>query len=143
MNSDTAYRGGCLCGTIRYQVSAFEPRIAHCHCTMCQRFHGAAFSTFGEVRLEHFKWDQGEEALQSYQAENGTVRQFCSHCGSSLRFLSPYNLEDETVEVAIATLDDPQSLQVDAHIYTATQVPWIKLCDGLPQHLGYRPDDEQ
>ena len=81
--------------------------------------------------------------LQSYQAENGTVRQFCARCGSSLLFLSPYNREDGTVEVAIATLDNAHTLQVDAHIYTATQVPWIKLCDGLPQYPAYRPDDAQ
>ena len=143
MSSEPTYQGGCLCGAIRYQVTAFEPRIAHCHCTMCQRFHGAAFSTFGEVQLEHFRWIQGEEVLQSYQAENGTVRQFCSRCGSSLRFISPYNREDGTVEVAIATLDDPHTLQIDAHIYTVTQVPWITLCDELPKYPEYRSDDAQ
>jgi len=143
MKSGKPYQGGCLCGAIRYQIDAFGPRIAHCHCTMCQRFHGAAFSTFGEVQSEHFKWLQGRAALQSYEAENGTIRQFCVHCGSSLLFLSPYNRKNGTIEVAIATLDDPQSLEPDAHIYTSTQVPWFKLCDDLPQHPEYRPDDTQ
>ncbi len=142
-NSTADYQGGCLCGAVRYRISRFQPRIAHCHCTMCQRFHGAAFSTLGEVRVNDFSWLQGQSKVHSYRAENGTHRSFCSVCGSSLLFESPYNREDQTLEVAIATLDDPGSLQPDAHMYTDTQVPWITLGDHLPRYHAYRAVTEE
>ncbi len=38
--------------------------MAHCHCSMCRKFHGAAFSTYGEAKIENFKWLQGEGFLK-------------------------------------------------------------------------------
>lgn len=52
------YRGQCLCGTVKYAVDAIGPRMAHCHCSMCRQFHGAAFATFGEARAADFCWLQ-------------------------------------------------------------------------------------
>ncbi|MBT3967232.1 MAG: hypothetical protein HOD58_10865 [Gammaproteobacteria bacterium] len=77
----------------------------------------------------------------SDSGENQTIRKFCSICGSSMLFYSPYNVTAGTVEISIATLDDPKQLKVDAHIYTATKVPWIKISDGLPQYRGYREEE--
>ena len=42
-------KGQCLCGSIQYEIDKVEPKMAHCHCSMCRKFHGAAFSTFAEV----------------------------------------------------------------------------------------------
>ena len=71
------YRGQCLCGAIKYAVDAIEPRMGHCHCSMCRKFHGAAFATFGEVKVEQFHWLSGESQLESYRATNGTGLQIC------------------------------------------------------------------
>lgn len=139
------YTGSCLCGQVQYQVSKFLPVIAHCHCTMCQKFHGAAFSTFGEVEKENLHWLSGQEHLTSYRAENGSIRQFCNCCGASMAFISRYNEEAATVEIAIATLDSGPPLTPDAHIFTRSKVPWITLSDDLPKFTAFRkpspPDD--
>jgi hypothetical protein len=105
---------------------------------MCQKFHGAAFSTFGEVRLENLHWLCGYQNLQSYQAENGTIRQFCNICGSSLTFCSSYNRKDGSIEIAISTLDNANDLMPDAHIYTYSKVAWLAIADDLPKYKGYR-----
>jgi len=39
---ESPYRGQCLCGAVKYAVDAIGPRMAHCHCSMCRQFHGAA-----------------------------------------------------------------------------------------------------
>ena len=72
-------KGSCLCGSITYEAEKIETRIGHCHCSMCRKFNGAAFSTFAKVKLEHFRWLSGEDLLKGYNAENGTVRPFCSN----------------------------------------------------------------
>jgi len=132
------YSGSCLCGKVQYKVEKFMPHMAHCHCNMCQKFHGAAFSTFGEVKLEHLHWLSGEKDLKSYRASNDSIRYFCRHCGSSMLFSSKYNRAEGSIELAIATLDNAAELTPDAHIFTNSKVPWLKLTDNLPQYPKYR-----
>ena len=131
-------KASCLCRRITFEVKQFEERVANCHCTMCRKFHGAAFSTFGEVKLSNFHWLSGKDELQHYQAENNSVRSFCQHCGSSLLFESKYNRYEGTIEVALAAFDELETIIPDAHIYTSSQVPWITLNDNLPCYLHYR-----
>lgn len=132
------YQGRCLCGKISFEVAEFASTIGHCHCKMCQRFHGAAFSTFGEVKLADIRWLSGFEILKSYTAANHTIRQFCSTCGSSMLFSSVHNRQTASVEVALATLDNPDGLCPDAHLYTDSQAPWWVIGDRLPQYKQYR-----
>ena len=130
--------GSCLCGKVTFTVDRILPSIGHCHCTMCQKFHGAAFSTFVAVNLDDFHWLTGEDNLQSYRAENQTIRKFCRNCGSSLMFESKYNREENTTEIALACFDNILHVVPDAHIYTQTKVDWLILNDNIPQYLAYR-----
>ena len=132
-----AYKGSCLCGSIRFEADQFQPRSGHCHCSMCRKFHGAAYSTFAEVRREHFRWTAGENLLKNYVAENHTIRQFCSECGSSLTFASPRST-DAPIEISLAFFDGPVPLQPDAHIYVANAANWALPTDDLPQFEGWR-----
>lgn len=137
-NTESNYKGSCLCGGVTFEVTKFEQPLGHCHCKMCQKFHGAAFSTFGEVKLENLHWITGHKNLKSYTASNNAIRQFCSTCGSSLLFCSVYNQKSGTIELAISTLDDAKDLKPDAHIYTSSKASWISICDDLPQYEEYR-----
>ncbi|MGJ8693407.1 MAG: GFA family protein [Thalassotalea sp.] len=131
--------GSCLCGKVRYQVSKFEPAIAHCHCTMCRKFHGAAFSTFAEVKEKNITWLSDKKHLKSYLAENKSERIFCRECGSSLAFISTYNKQDKSIEIALATLDSgDETLTVNAHIFTEAQVNWLSLSDNIPKFKQFR-----
>lgn len=124
-------QGECLCGGVRYQVDRIGSRMAHCHCSMCRKFHGAAYATFGEAKQEAFRWLQGETLLQSYRAPNGTLRTFCSRCGSSLTF-APANDSGELVQFSLGTLIDPPMLSPDAHIFVGSRAPWDRITDSLP-----------
>lgn len=127
------YHGSCLCGAIKYTVTKIEPHMAHCHCSMCRKFHGAAFATFGEAKKEHFRWLQGEQLLSTYTASNGAQRSFCSHCGASLIF-KPSSGQQDVVEFALGTLDTDINLQPDAHIFVTDKVNWIRLDDDLKRY---------
>lgn len=134
--SNAPYQGQCLCGAIQYETDSVSDKIAHCHCTMCRKFHGAAFSTFGSVPNTGFRWLAGENLLKTFTAKNGTKRSFCSQCGSSLLFASPG--DSGSVEFSLATLDVAPALTPDAHIYTGTKVDWLTIEDGLPKYLNGR-----
>lgn len=123
--------GQCLCGSVRYQADCIRPAMAHCHCSMCRKFHGAAFATYGVTPKQDFHWLSGEVLLGRYQAANGTVRQFCRNCGSSLTFAAS-GCQGEVVEFALGTLDTPLLQQADAHIYTDYKADWCSITDALP-----------
>ncbi|WP_434362763.1 GFA family protein [Parasalinivibrio latis] len=127
-----SYHGGCLCGAIRYEVAEIEPAMGHCHCSMCRKFHGAAFATFGEAKAENFRWTAGEHLLKAYIAPNGTTRQFCSQCGSSITF-EPSDSDGSLVEFALGTLESDIPQRPDVHIFTAYKADWYQITDELPQ----------
>ncbi|PPC77822.1 glutathione-dependent formaldehyde-activating GFA [Pokkaliibacter plantistimulans] len=125
------YKGSCLCGGIRFEAESFVPRIANCHCTMCRKFHGAAFGTL--VRAEGLRWLSGQALLQDYVGHNGTVRTFCRECGSSLGFRVK-GAAFEQLEIALGAFDDELPVKVDAHIYTDYKACWYDISDTLPQY---------
>ncbi|MDV7341434.1 GFA family protein [Terasakiella sp. A23] len=129
--TDQWIKGSCLCGDISYKVKDIGERMGHCHCSMCRKFHGAAYATFGEVSAENFVWTKGESQVASFKGENGTIRKFCPNCGSSLIFEAS-GASGEIVEFALATLDDEVPLNPDAHIYTDYKASWAFVDDGLP-----------
>jgi len=130
------YKGSCLCGGVTYQVSHVISRVGHCHCNMCRKFHGAAFSTFGEALSKHFKWLSGDTLLGDFVATNGTVRRFCKQCGSSLTFQRAS--DEQMIEFALGTLDTPITLEPDAHIYIESKADWFSIHDDLPQYKQSR-----
>lgn len=132
-----SYRGSCLCGGIRFEVDEFAPPTGNCHCSMCRKFHGAAYATIAEARRKHFRWTTGTELLKGYTADNGTTRSFCSNCGSSLTFASP-NADPDLVEIALGCFDDEVPVKPDAHIFVASGAKWALPQDGLPQYEAGR-----
>lgn len=125
-------KGSCLCGHVSYEVDQFIPHATHCHCSMCRKFHGAAFATYGVVERQSFRWLTGEEHLAKFIAPNGTIRTFCQQCGSSLAFESPTT--PNSIDIALSTLDDNPNELPAAHIYTSFKAPWYQITDDLPSY---------
>jgi len=123
------FKGSCLCGSVQFSVSGFSYKVANCHCSMCRKFHGAAFGTL--VSVQGLTWISGKELLKEFVAENGTVRTFCSDCGSSVGFRMK-NVSLEKIELAIALFDGDIPVSVDAQIYTGYKANWCDLQSSLP-----------
>ncbi len=104
---------------------------------MCRKFHGSAFATFGEAKSENFKWVSGETQIQSFTAENGTIRKFCPKCGSSLIFQDSLDTTD-VVEFALGTLDSDIEIKPDVHIFVSSKANWLDIRDDLPQFSSHR-----
>ena len=132
------YHGSSLCGSVSYEVSGFSSPVANCHCTMCRKFHGAAYGTL--VPVTELTWLSGKEHLKDYVAGNGTIRSFCSECGSSIGF----RVKDATlefIELALSTFDDEIPVIVNAQIYTNHKANWVELDNKLLSYgEGRAPD---
>jgi len=132
------YKGSCLCGEVRFSVEGVSDQVANCHCSMCRKFHGAAFASL--VATIGLKWISGQEHLKEFTAPNGTVRTFCRQCGSCLGFRSKdRRLED--MEIAIATFHQDIPVQIDAHIFTKYKANWCVIDEKLPAFLESRENE--
>ena len=130
-------RGSCLCGAIRYEISGPFDEMHHCHCSMCRKAHGAAFSTFARVSRASLRFLAGTEQLRHFRSSPPVQRSFCGGCGSSLLF--QFDALPEVVWVAAGTLDDDPAMRPQAHIYVASKAPWFEITDDLPQHAEAPP----
>ena len=131
--------GGCLCGQVRYSVSADPAMQVNCHCKNCQRQSGSAFSTIigvpeGAVSI------QGEFRTYDDAGESGeaVLRDFCPNCGSPL--FSRVAVAPGLIFIKAGTLDDTSWLFPAGHIWTRSKQPFVSIgADELswPQ----QPDD--
>ena len=131
---NSAVLGGCLCGSIRYEIRAPLANVENCHCSMCRKAHGAAFGTYARVQKTDFVLVSGAEDIASYQSSPEVTRTFCRRCGSTLQFIR--STRPNTFALALGTLDDDPGVHPSMHIYIESKAPWLDINDGLPQHVG-------
>lgn len=124
-------RGQCLCGAVSFNIQFPTRWVAHCHCTMCQRAHGAAFVTWVSVNSAQCEWQDTQQRLCWYQSSADTGRGFCSQCGSSLFFRS--SRWPGEIHIARANFIDPLDNEPQIQGYYDTHVDWIALGDTLPK----------
>ena len=130
MNATTHASGACLCGGTRFEFDLPTKWVAHCHCTMCRRAHGAAFVTWVGVANDRFRWSESE-ALRWYDSSPGAQRGFCSRCGSPIAFRS--ERWPGEIHLARALIDGELDREPQLHVFTDSQVPWLTLGDALPR----------
>ena len=123
-------QGGCLCGRMRYEIDGPLTHVENCHCSMCRRFHGAAFSTYGKVGVEHFRWLDGRGLLTVYETSPGIGWAFCRICGSSLGIPDRGKLS----EITLGTLDGDPGVRPTEHIFVGSKAAWHEITDSLPQY---------
>ncbi len=128
-------QGGCLCGGIRYEIDGPLTEVGNCHCSMCRRFHGAAFGTYGKVSAENFRWLSGQDLLSTYETSPGIGWAFCRVCGSSIGM--PYR--GKLSEVTLGTLDADPGVRPTVHIFVGSKASWYEITDSLPQHDTWPP----
>ena len=134
--------GGCTCRALRYQLLS-APLIVHCcHCRWCQRETGSAFVLNALIEAERLQLLQGEPDLVDTPSQSGAGQRIarCPRCRIAL--WSHYAGAGEAVcFVRVGTLDEPDRLPPDIHIYTESKQPWVVLPAGaavVPQF--YDPD---
>jgi hypothetical protein len=134
---DEPLQGGCLCGGVRYEVTAPWHSSGYCHCSHCQRRTGTASSVNARVPREGFAFLQGAELVRSYEPPGGRPKAFCSVCGSAL-FSGDLD-EDTLVAVRLGTLDGDPGIRPGYRQFVEKAVAWEPIPeDGLTRHVGSR-----
>ena len=122
--------GGCTCGQVRYRVTA-EPLIVHCcHCSWCQRQSGSAFAVNALVETERVELLSGqvEEMMLPSPSGKGQRMARCPNCRVTV--WSNYymgGLRDHISFIRVGSLDSPEHMPPDVHIFTSSKQPWVVL----------------
>lgn len=129
---DAPLDGGCTCRHVRYRMTS-KPLFVHCcHCRWCQRETGASFALNALIEADRVQLLEGAVDVVHTPSNSGQGQKIsrCPHCriavwsnyagaGDALRF------------VRVGTLDDPDRLPPDIHIFTASKQPWVLIPPGM------------
>jgi len=133
MTSEPVFNGHCTCNHVRYRVTG-KPLLVHCcHCRWCQRETGSAFVLNAMIEAERVELLAGEVEVIVTPSESGKGQKIarCPKCHVAV--WSNYPGGGDAVRfVRVGTLDEPDRLPPDVHIYTMSKQPWVILPEGVP-----------
>jgi len=125
--------GGCDCRTIRYRLRT-PPLFVHCcHCRWCQRESGASFALNAMIEADRVELLAGEPMVVDTPSASGKGQRIarCPRC--HIAVWSNYAGAGPKVHfIRVGTLDQPDALPPDIHIFTASKQPWVLLPPDVP-----------
>ena len=140
---DETLEGGCDCRHLRYRLLT-RPLFVHCcHCRWCQRESGSAFALNAMIESDRVQAFGGDAEWVDTPSESGRGQRIarCPRCRVAV--WSHYAGAGPLFSfVRVGTLDDPDRLPPDVHIFTASKQPWVNLSPGLPTVPAFYRRDE-
>jgi hypothetical protein len=136
--AETTHEGGCTCREIRYRMSSGPLFVHCCHCRWCQRETGTAFALNAMIEADRVELLSGEPEIVHTPSNSGRGQDIarCPTCRVAL--WSHYSGAGPKVAfVRVGTLDEPDLLPPDVHIFTASKQPWVVLPEGAPAVAEY------
>ncbi len=125
--------GGCDCRHVRYRMET-RPLFVHCcHCRWCQRESGASFALNAMIEADRVTVTGAEPELIDTPSESGYGQKIarCPQCRIAL--WSYYAGAGPLIRfVRVGTLDAPDHLPPDIHIFTASKQPWVVIPPSVP-----------
>ena len=124
--------GKCSCGAVRFALTS-PPMFVHCcHCLDCQRQTGSAFVLNALIETDRIELRGEAPEPVSMPTDSGRPHDIyrCAVC--KVAVWSDYGRRPKLRFVRVGTLVEPHSITPDAHIFTRSKVPWVKLPDGVP-----------
>lgn len=125
-------RGRCLCGAVSFEIDLPPESCVNCHCESCRRQCSAPMTTYIGVLDEHWRWTGAQPKL--YRSSPGVERTFCGTCGSPISFRS--QRMSGIMHFYVASMEAPESFAPTLNVAIEEKLPWLKLADDLPPHVG-------
>ena len=134
--------GGCDCRQLRYRLESAPWFVHCCHCRWCQRESGAAFALNAMIEADRVTALGVAPELVATPSASGLGQQIarCPTCRIAL--WSHYAGAGPLISfVRVGTLDEPDRLPPDIHIFTASKQPWVVLLPSTPAVAEYYERD--
>ncbi|KAK4038545.1 Mss4-like protein [Parachaetomium inaequale] len=139
---DAKWKGKCHCGAVQYELSRERPLASkYCHCTTCQRMHGAPFQWAAIFHKTDINFTNGHHDLGWYDPTSKSTTHHlpckvqCAYCrtpimdeGRNMILLFPTLIE------GINTPEGRKAFEVQSHMFYQQRVVDVK--DGKPKFKG-------
>lgn len=124
--------GGCACGAVRYRIRMPPMFVNCCHCRDCQRETGSAFVLNAIIETDRIEVLKGNPMPVTLPTHSGRPHDIyrCPVCQIAL--WSDYGRRPNLRFVRVSTIDEAASIKPDAHIFTRSKLPWVRLPDDMP-----------
>lgn len=130
---ETTYEGGCTCREVRYRMSSGPLFVHCCHCRWCQRETGAAFAVNAMIEADRVELLTGQPEIVHTPSNSGRGQDIARCPTCRVAVWSHYSGAGPKISfIRVGTLDEPDRLPPDVHIFTASKQPWVVLPEGVP-----------
>jgi hypothetical protein len=132
------FDGGCTCRFVRYRMTSAPLFVHCCHCRWCQRETGTAFAVNALIEADRMRLLHGEVEVVVTPSNSGKGQKIvrCPNC--RIAVWSHYAGGGDAIRfVRVGTLDEPDRLPPDIHIFTASKQPWVVLPPHAPAVREY------
>jgi hypothetical protein len=125
------FTGGCTCRQVRYEMTSAPLFVNCCHCRWCQRETGTAFALNAMIEANRVVLLAAEPEIVATPSNSGKGQKIARCPSCRIAVWSNYGGAGDAVRfVRIGTLDEPDALPPDIHIFTSTKQPWVQLATG-------------
>jgi hypothetical protein len=130
--------GGCACGAVRYRMHELPMFVHCCHCTLCQRETGGPFAHHAMIEFSKFSLLQGDPTFVLVPTDSGGKHWVarCPTCQTAM-WNEHGTREPITRYVRVGTLDTPDALPPQAHIFTRSKQSWLILPSETSSYRAY------
>lgn len=133
----SSYTGSCLCGQVKLEISGGIQSIIHCHCSLCRKSSGTAYTTNGFIAAAGLRILGGEEQIRRYESKPGRSKIFCGACGSPL--YSANSADPSRLRLRLGILDSPIRERPMSHNFITSKADWEELDADLPRYEAHEP----
>jgi hypothetical protein len=128
--------GSCLCGAIKFKVTAPVAGFRYCHCSRCRKASGSAHAANIFVPEKQFQWIAGETAVKRFDlpgAQRFAVW-FCPECGTRV----PHKIKTtENMLIPAGLLDQAPDKAPENSIFWDSRAEWYVSPDAIPRFREY------
>lgn len=125
--------GGCDCRYVRYRMTTAPLFVHCCHCRWCQRETGSAFVLNAMIEADRVQLLGAEPEIVDTPSASGLGQKIarCPRC--CIAVWSHYAGAGPMVRfVRVGTLDEPDQLPPDIHIFTESKQRWVVIPNEMP-----------
>ena len=129
--------GSCLCGALKYEITAPIEGVWMCHCSNCRKASGGTGNAILIIPREDFRWISGQDNIVTFELRPTYSISRCKTCGTPL----PAEEDETNIYLTAGTLDDPLDAGIKRHIFWDSRPDWDHDMETV-QHFGERSTGE-
>jgi len=114
--------GSCLCGAVKYRAETNIRRVVNCHCGLCRRMNGSAFSSYAVIPFKALVIF-GAMDLRSYAVTPRATKHYCGKCGTPL-----FNLNTKysgACMLYLGAIEGGETYSPSLNVYCEDMLSWL------------------